>query len=246
MILIPRLVLTIILFCICSFLGVLCTLMRPFHPNNCNIVGGLLGNTILPVLGIHHRIFNRDRLDKYRPCVFVSNHQDSLDVFSFGKIVPKRTVSLGKKSIKYIPFFGQFYWLAGNILIDRKNTRKAVSTMGEAAEAITKRDTSVWIMPEGTRSKGRGVMPFKKGAFFTAIQAQCPVVPVAVSSNYLNVNLSKFKAGHIWFRILPAIETKGLKSSDAGALAMKCHDLVKAEVAKLDQEIAQFKGDENV
>jgi len=243
MVLVPRLILSLFLFAICSFLGILYTLCRPFHPSNCNIIGRLLGNTLLPVLGIKHRIYEPHFLNDHRPCVFVSNHQDSLDVFSFGKIVPKRTVSLGKKSIKYIPFFGQFYWLAGNIMIDRKNNKSALNTMEEAARAITNRNTSVWVMPEGTRNRGRGVMRFKKGAFFTAIQAQCPIIPVACSSNHRNVDLTKLNAGHIWFRVLPPLETKGLTSKDATELTLRCHDLIKAEVAKLDQEIAAHRGE---
>ena len=116
--------------------------------------------------------------------------------------------------------------------------------MGKAAEAIIEKDTSVWIMPEGTRSRGKGVQRFKKGAFYTAIQAQCPVVPVAVSSNYLNVDLTKLSAGHIWFRPLAPIETKGMQPNQAGELSVKCHDLVKAAVAQLDAEIATLAAKE--
>ena len=39
------------------------------------------------------------------------------------------------------------------------------------AAAIKKRDISVWMFPEGTRSYGRGLLPFKSGAFHTAYQA---------------------------------------------------------------------------
>ena len=75
------------------------------------------------------------------------------------------TVSLGKRSLVYIPLFGWLYWLSGNILIDRKNKSKARDTLGVAIKKIIERRISVWVFPEGTRSYSEGLLPFKTGAF---------------------------------------------------------------------------------
>ncbi len=64
-----------------------------------------------------------------------------------------------------MPLFGQLYWLSGNILIDRKNRTRAFETMAETARKIKEKCLSVWIFPEGTRSRGRGLLPFKLGHF---------------------------------------------------------------------------------
>ena len=44
---------------------------------------------------------------------------------------------------------------------------------------------SLWVFPEGTRSSKPEptLLPFKKGAFHLAVQAQVPIVPV-VCENY--------------------------------------------------------------
>ena len=110
--------------------------------------------------------------------------------------------------------------------------------MDGAAKAIKNEDKSIWIMPEGTRSKGRGLMPFKKGAFVTAIKAQVPIVTVAWS-NYINdLNINHVKAGTILVEILPPIQTKGLTMDDVDALKEKAYNQLKEALARLDQEVA--------
>ncbi|XPE23115.1 1-acyl-sn-glycerol-3-phosphate acyltransferase [Shigella sonnei] len=62
------------------------------------------------------------------------------------------------------PLFGQLYWLTGNFLIDRNNRTKAHGTCG-SSESLQKTPYFHLDVPEGTRSRGRGLLPFKTGAF---------------------------------------------------------------------------------
>ncbi len=45
------------------------------------------------------------------------------------------------------------------------------------------------MFPEGTRSRGRGLLPLKTGAFRTAIQANVPIVPICASNQVGTINL---------------------------------------------------------
>jgi 1-acyl-sn-glycerol-3-phosphate acyltransferase len=40
------------------------------------------------------------------------------------------------------------------------------------------------IFPEGTRSKGRGLLPFHAGSFKLATASAAPIVPAAVTGSY--------------------------------------------------------------
>ncbi len=219
----------------CS-IGILIGIFRPFNPQNTKLAAGLISFG-RHLLGITIKIKNRDILDRARPCVFVSNHQDNLDIFPGTFSLPSHTVTIGKRSIIFIPFFGIFFWLAGNILIDRKNKKSSFETMDIAAMAIKNKKISVWIMPEGTRSKGRGVLPFKKGAFVTAIKAQVPIVPIAISTYTKHLKLGKWHAGTILIEVLPPISTTDLQLSDAGTIKDQAFHLIANSVARLDQEI---------
>ena len=103
-------------------------------------------------------------------------------------LFPTKTRIMAKKSLKYTPFFGQFMQAAGAVFIDRGNNAVAVRSLKEAAEDIKKRQTSLWVFAEGTRTSRpyHDVRPLKKGAFHLAVQAGLPIVPV-VAENYWHI-----------------------------------------------------------
>ncbi len=195
-----RIILIIILLSVVGVLSSIFFLLRPFHPNNVYLLARAL-NYAFPILGLKLDVSGRENLYKHRPCVAISNHQTGLDIFIGTAMVPPRMVSMGKKSLRRIPIFGQMYWLSGNVLIDRANKRKAMSVMDKVAKEMHERDLSVWIMPEGTRSRGRGILPFKRGAFYLAQRAGVALVPVVVS-DYKNLNFKKWKSGTITIKVL--------------------------------------------
>lgn len=56
----------------------------------------------------------------------------------------------------------------------------------------------MWIFPEGARFNNGIIQPFKKGAFYLAIDAQIPIMPVVFSQYYFLDNESKtFEPGKI-------------------------------------------------
>ena len=54
------------------------------------------------------------------------------------------------------------------------------------------------------------MLPFKKGAFVTAINAGVPIIPVCTSPYLKDFSLGKFNNGTAVIEVLPAIETKDL------------------------------------
>lgn len=226
-----------------SILGLFLCLLRPFHPNNTWVMGRMFGYPVLKILGIKMEVEGRENFEKVTGSgVVFSNHQNNYDIFVIGQMTAKRTVSLGKKSIRLLPLFGQMYWLAGNILINRGNKKSAMKTMGAAGTQMIKEHLKVWIMPEGTRSRGRGILPFKKGAFHIASQFDLPMMPVALSSYELHINTKKWNSGKVKVRVLPPVDVKAMKSEYTGDqfvtfLKDHCEALIRREVALLDEEV---------
>ena len=112
-------------FIVAGILGLLLGICRPFNPDNSRLCARLYSMPALRILRLNLSRDAKGLLEHQRSCVIIANHQSNYDLYVLGRVVPKRTVSIGKKSLKWVPFFGQLYWLAGNVLIERGNAKQA-------------------------------------------------------------------------------------------------------------------------
>lgn len=220
---------------ICLF-GSAYSLLHFRNPNNVSVITRWLGR-------LHH-FFGLEV--EYRPipnppttpAIYIGNHQNNFDMVTISSMVRPRTVSVGKKSLMWIPFFGLLYWASGNIFIDRNNRTKAQSTMNTLAKRINEEQLSIWMFPEGTRSRGRGLLPFKTGAFYASIACGVPIVPVVCSSTHNKVKWNRWNNGKVICEELTPIDTRHFSRKNVRELAQYCHDLMEKRIAELDAEIA--------
>jgi 1-acyl-sn-glycerol-3-phosphate acyltransferase len=233
-----RLVLISVQFLLASVVNLLICFSRPFNPDNSRLCGWMFSVPALKLLGLKMRLETQGLQAQPNPFVIVANHQSNWDLFVLGCAVPRRTVSLGKKSLKWIPFFGQIYWLAGNILIDRGNAVKAKAAMLHTTAVMQEQDTSIWVFAEGTRNLGKGLLPFKKGAFQMAINAGVPIVPLCCSNYKSTMRLNRWKSGNIIVKTLAPIPTTGMTLDDMPALMEQCRAQMEACIAELDVQAA--------
>ena len=228
-------------FALASVLGLIVGLLRPFNPDNSRVCARIYAVPSLWLMGVKVRLEADSVLNHQRPAVIVANHLSNYDLFVFGRIVPERTVSLGKTSLKWIPLFGQLYWLAGNVLIDRGNAIRAKQSMLELTDTLQHKDLSIWVFVEGTRSHGKGLGPFKKGAFQMAINAGVPIVPVVSNTYVRQVKLGRWNNGEIILRSMPPIPTVGLTLDDVPALMDRCRQQMLDMIETLDREAGTLK-----
>jgi 1-acyl-sn-glycerol-3-phosphate acyltransferase len=187
-------------------------------------VSRLFGIPALKMLGIKLQVEGLEDLEKHQPCVYVANHQGALDILTFGAIYPHNCVVIGKKEISYSPILNLYFVAAGNVLVDRQKRASAVASLGKAVDAVKKRNASIWIFAEGTRNRTKEIMlPLKKGAFYMAVEAQIPIVPVVSSliKPVLDWDRGILKGGTIRMKVLPPIQTKGLTGSDVDRLSVE-------------------------
>src|SRR5690606_22612534 len=223
-------------FLLASVYGVMIALVRRNPSLVARDYARALVRFIRPPLGMKVEIIGEENLRASRPCVYVANHQSVFDVPVLAELYPEGTVVIGKKELRSIPFFGWLYVRTGNVLIDRSSNPAAVGRLREAESAIRDRGVSVLIFPEGTRGSGdRGLLPFKQGAFYMAVAAQVPVVPIVVSrlAPLFHMRSRRIIPGTVQVRVLEPIETTGLTDEDVPGLLEEVHAQMNAVFAEL-------------
>jgi len=231
-----RFVLLILFIVVASTIGLLICLVRPFHRDNVGLFSKWYGKASW-IFGLEIEIRQPAAITEAMPCVFVANHQNNYDLFTISSALIPGTVTIGKKSLKFIPFFGQLYWLSGNILIDRDNKSRAVGAMQGAVERIQKDKVSVWVFPEGTRSYGRGLLPFKTGAFHIAQQSGVPIVPICMSQTQGKIQLNRWNNGKVIIEFMPPLLPEDF-AVPVREVAQQVRRMMEDKIAALDSELA--------
>ncbi|WVR03265.1 hypothetical protein IAU60_000256 [Kwoniella sp. DSM 27419] len=202
--------------------------------------------TCSPQIGVTFNVEGEEHLaglltargGKPQSAVLVGNHQSFLDILYIGRIFPKRAAIMAKQELQWTPLLGQFMSLSGAVFINRKNRKHALAAMEQAGNDMKKRGVSLWVFPEGTRSSSAepALLPFKKGAFHLAVQAQVPIVPV-VCENYHRLfdGRTRFEPGQLKLRVLPPIPTAGLTTDDVTALTESTREMMLETLRDISQ-----------
>ncbi|SES65479.1 1-acylglycerol-3-phosphate O-acyltransferase [Thorsellia anophelis] len=246
MLFVLRFIITIIFTVVTCTVAILYCLMTPKSLNHVSKIARYFRH-LAPYYGIKVIARYQDEQTIPKQSVYIANHQNNFDLVTAASLVRPGTVTVGKKSLKWIPLWGQLYWLSGNILIDRNNRAKSHQTILQIVEHMKRKPISIWMFPEGTRSRGRGLLPFKVGAFHTAIAARVPVIPLCVSNTCRGkIKLNRWNNGYVIVEMLPPIDIEPYVQMSnpkeaARALALHCHSVMKARIEELDAEVAALE-----
>ncbi|MCU5774472.1 1-acylglycerol-3-phosphate O-acyltransferase [Erwiniaceae bacterium BAC15a-03b] len=245
MLLILRAIFVVIYSVLVCVFGCIYCLFSPRNPRHVATFGRLFGR-LSTVFGLKVELRKPEGAENYGNAIYIANHQNNYDMITAANMVQPTTVTIGKKSLLWIPFFGQLYWLTGNLLIDRENRTKAVGTIGEMVKQFEKKRISFWMFPEGTRSRGRGLLPFKTGAFHAAMTAGVPIIPIVVSTTHDKIKLNRWKNGLVIIEMLPPVDVKQFENQSVRKLATHCRELMTAKLEQLDAEVAEREANNKV
>lgn len=213
-------------------------ILRPMHRDNVYL-GGNVYATMARIIGVKLVYRPSVNVDPDESYVVVANHQNSFDLMTVCKGAIKGVVTVGKKSLKWIPVFGVIYWLSGNIMIDRKNSSKARDTLQQTADKMRERNISIWMFPEGTRFKGNGLLKFKTGAFRLALAEKKSILPVVCSEiNNGKIKLNRWNNGTVIVKGMDPIDISGF--TDARELADHFHDIMQDCFFEITEEAKQL------
>lgn len=115
-----------------------------------------------------------------RSYVVACNHQSMWDIIVVYGYLDLDLKWVMKKELRKIPAIGIGCEKVGHIFVERSNPKQANEAIA-AALARLGNGIGILFFPEGTRSDDGRLLPFKKGAFRTAIAQGLPLLPVTVT-----------------------------------------------------------------
>jgi putative phosphoserine phosphatase/1-acylglycerol-3-phosphate O-acyltransferase len=173
-----------------------------------NVAASVGCDLVLASAGVRLNVIGEENVWAARPAVFLFNHQSQLDVFVLGALLRKDFTGVAKKSLEKDPFFGPIGWMADVAYIDRSNSAEARKGLEPAVESL-RNGKSIAIAPEGTRSPTPRLLPFKKGPFHMAMQAEVPVVPIVMrnAGQIMAAHSLVIHPGTVDVAVLPPVPT---------------------------------------
>lgn len=132
------------------------------------------------ISGIHLTVEGRENIPKDEAVLFVSNHLSFFDIIVTYPLMIRPTGYIAKKEIKKIPCLSWWMYFVNCVFLDRNNPREGLKSVLHAADMI-KSGISVFLFPEGTRSKDGKLHDFKDGGMKIATKSLCPIVPVGIT-----------------------------------------------------------------
>jgi len=172
--------------------------------------------------GARLKVIGAENLRKHAVAVYTSNHTSYMDTPVIFGALPFQFRILARKELWPIPFIGWYLNRSGQIQIDTGNPRATLSSLGAGAKAL-RAGMSLFVFPEGGRTKDGELKPFLSGAAYLAIRAQVPLVPMALSGVYelLPIHTRHFFPGEVTLSVGEPIETAGLTLRQSEELTEK-------------------------
>jgi 1-acyl-sn-glycerol-3-phosphate acyltransferase len=174
------------------------------------------------------QIIGLENIPTDRAVLFIGNHRSMLDVVICGSVIPVPVGFISKIELEKIPLLHMQMKDINCLFLDRSDDRKALKTILKAIELV-KGGQSMFIFPEGTRSKEEGkFLPFHAGSFKIATKAKAPIVPVTIvgTGDILEDHFPRIKAAPVVVEFGKPIETAEMGRDEQKELPDRVRNLI--------------------
>lgn len=182
------------------------------------------------VCGVKVQVHGREHLPS-GPFVMLSKHQSPWETVVL-QILHPPVITVLKKELLSVPFFGWGMAMLEPIGIDRSNPKQALRAVMDQGQAHLARGRVVMMFPEGTRTPVGQVGTYARSGASLACKAGVPIVPIAHNAGRYWPSKKFIKyPGVIQLVIGAPIDTT---DRDGKELTEQVKNWIEDEVARID------------
>lgn len=187
--------------------------------------------------GIRYHAEGTEHIRTDRSAIYAINHTSNLEppvVYLILRSLFPRFQFLYKAVLRKTPILGPIFDAGGFVPIERHDRGQSERAIAQAVRQIRQGNNFI-VFPEGTRSRTGDLLPFKKGAFIMAIQAQAPIVPVATvgAQDAMRRGSPFIYPTTIQVKLGAPVSTEGTTLDDRDDVMNRVHDAMAALIAEL-------------
>lgn len=174
---------------------------------------------------IRYEFIGRERLQKGKSYIYVSNHTSFLDIPGIMMTIPGEFRPIAKKELLKIPVFGLIV-RGATVVVDRSNAQSRKRSMEKISEVLS-HGIPTLIFAEGTQNRTKEILqPFKDGAFRIAVDTQVAIMPMVVigAGQLMPPGTLNLKPGKIKVVVGKEIDVTGLTGNEIAKLKQKTFD----------------------
>ncbi|MGL5435023.1 MAG: lysophospholipid acyltransferase family protein [Lachnospiraceae bacterium] len=175
-------------------------------------------------------VFGQENIPAENGFILFPNHQGLYDMLALIDSCPNPVGVVIKKEASKIFLVKQVVELLHGIPMDRNDLRSSLQIIKQMSKEVTEGRNYI-IFAEGTRSRdGNRILEFKSGTFKSAINAKCPIVPVALIDSFRPFDIVSIKREKVQVHYLEPLypdQYVGLKSKE---IAYLVHNKIQEKI----------------
>ncbi len=200
----------------------------------------------LKILMVRVHVSGQAGIDFGRPAVYAANHLSALDIPLLYACLPFPFRILAKKELFAYPFLGWHLRRSGQIPVSIGDARASLRSLNRASQTLREGMPMV-VFPEGGRSPDGQLQEFMGGAFYAALKAQVPVVPIVIFGVQELLPMNSFHSlpGDVDMMFCDPVSTEGMTPRDMDKLSATVRQVMKeallARTARPDEMLNSEK-----
>ncbi|MBQ9322154.1 MAG: 1-acyl-sn-glycerol-3-phosphate acyltransferase [Eubacterium sp.] len=215
-------------------------LIRKKNPETCGRIANAMIRWIFRVIGFFAgakvTVRGLEHIPEDQAVLYVANHRSIFDIILVHPYTKGRTGFVAKSSLAKVPLFSTWCKFIGCLFFDRDNMREGIQMIRDGV-SLLEQGNSVFIFPEGTRSKAEDdlpLLPFHEGSFRIATKNNRLIIPVAINNTaaVFEKQMPSIKSRPIVIEFCEPIDPSTLSREQKKQLGAICSEQITAVISQ--------------